>query len=173
MIYEAVTLGASAVLLICSILDNMQLEEYIKLTESLGMDALVEAHDADEVRTALEAGARIIGVNNRDLRTFEIDMRNSIELRKLAPDDVLFVSESGIKTNEDIRQLRENNVDAVLIGETLMNAVLELQDAYLKYKDDEDFNRELSTLLNEYAGRPSRLYYAAHMTEDLGGARYT
>ena len=86
------------------------------------MDALVEAHDADEVRTALEAGARIIGVNNRDLRTFEIDMRNSIELRKLAPDDVLFVSESGIKTNEDIRQLRENNVDAVLIGETLMRS---------------------------------------------------
>ena len=122
MIYEAVTLGASAVVLICSILDNMQLEEYIKLTESLGMDALVEAHDADEVRTALEAGARIIGVNNRDLRTFEIDMRNSIELRKLAPDDVLFVSESGIKTNEDIRQLRENNVDAVLIGETLMRS---------------------------------------------------
>ena len=59
------------------------------------------------------------------------------------------------------------------IPETLMNAVLELQDAYLKYKDDEDFNRELSTLLNEYAGRPSRLYYAAHMTEDRGGARYT
>ena len=100
----------------------MQLEGYIKLTESLGMDALVEAHDVDEVRMALESGARIIGVNNRDLRTFEIDMRNSIELRKLAPDDVLFVSESGIKTNEDIRQLRENNVDAVLIGETLMRS---------------------------------------------------
>lgn len=122
MIYEAKTLGASAVLLICSILDDRQLAGYIKLAESLGMDALVEAHDADEVKTALDAGAKIIGVNNRDLKTFEIDMRNSISLRKLAPDDVVFVSESGIKTAEDIGMLRDNSVDAVLIGESLMRS---------------------------------------------------
>lgn len=122
MIYEAKTLGASAVLLICSITDDHKLKDYIRLTDKLGMDALVEAHDEGEVRTALNAGARIIGVNNRDLKTFEVDMKNSISLRSLAPDNVVFVSESGIRTHEDIRQLYENNVDAVLIGETLMRS---------------------------------------------------
>ena len=122
MIYEAKALGASAVLLICSILEKQQLEEYIALAEKLGMDALVEAHDEDEVKDALDAGAKIIGVNNRDLKTFEIDMGNSIGLRKLAPDDVVFVSESGIRTDGDIRLLRDNNIDAVLIGETLMRS---------------------------------------------------
>ena len=122
MIYQAKLLGAAAILLICAILDDEQLVEYLKLADSLGLDVLVEAHDAEEVARALKAGAQIIGVNNRDLKTFEVDVRNSIRLRELAPKDVLFVSESGIKTSEDIRKLYENEVDAVLIGETLMRS---------------------------------------------------
>ncbi len=122
MIYEAKTLGASAVLLICSLLDDEQLREYIDTAQSLGMDALVEAHDDDEVLAAVDAGAKIIGVNNRDLRDFTVDMNNSIRLRRMAPADIVFVSESGIKTAEDIKKLRDNNVDAVLIGETLMRS---------------------------------------------------
>ena len=86
------------------------------------MDALVEAHDAEEVARALKSGARIIGVNNRDLRTFEVDMANSINLRKLAPENVIFVSESGIRTSEDIKRLHDNQIEAVLIGETLMRS---------------------------------------------------
>ena len=120
MIYQAKALGASAVLLICAILDNVQLKAFRELAEELGMDALVEAHDEEELARALRAGAGIVGVNNRDLRTFRVDMNNSIRLRKLAPPEVIFVSESGIRTWEDIRLLRENRVDAVLIGETLM-----------------------------------------------------
>lgn len=122
MIYQAKVLGASAILLICAILDDEQLAEYLALANSLGLDALVEAHDAEEVARALKAGAQIVGVNNRDLKTFEVDVRNSIRLREQAPRDVLFVSESGIKTSEDIRKLYENEVDAVLIGETLMRS---------------------------------------------------
>ena len=122
MIYEARALGASAVLLICAILDDKQLLEYGRLTKELGMDALVEAHDEDEVARAISAGADIIGVNNRDLRTFQVDVRNSIRLRNLAPKDIVFVSESGIKTNEDIQILYDNQVDGVLIGETLMRS---------------------------------------------------
>ena len=122
MIYEAKTLGASAVLLICSLLDDEQLREYIDIAQSLGLDALVEAHDGDEVLAAVDAGAKIIGVNNRDLRDFTVDMNNSIRLRRMAPADTVFVSESGIKTADDIKSLRDNNVDAVLIGETLMRS---------------------------------------------------
>ena len=122
MIYQAKTLGASAVLLICSILSKEQLSEYLGIAHSLGLSALVEAHTAEEVRRAAASGASLIGVNNRDLKTFEVDVRNSIRLRELAPKDVLFVSESGIKTSEDIRKLYENEVDAVLIGETLMRS---------------------------------------------------
>lgn len=122
MIYQARALGAAAVLLICSILDDSQLRGYRQLAESMGMDALVEAHDEKEVERALRCGAKIVGVNNRDLRTFQVDMANSIRLRKLAPRDVVFVSESGIRTSEDIRRLYDNQVDAVLIGETLMRS---------------------------------------------------
>lgn len=122
MIYQAKALGASAVLLICAILDGVQLKAYRQLAEELKMDALVEAHDEEELARALRAGAGIIGVNNRDLRTFQVDMKNSIRLRELAPTDVIFVSESGIRTREDIRLLHENRVDAVLIGETLMRS---------------------------------------------------
>lgn len=122
MVYQARALGASAVLLICALLDAGELKACRELAEELGMDALVEAHDEGEVEQALKAGARIVGVNNRDLRTFEVDMQNSVRLRKLAPKEVLFVSESGIREPEDIRILRENGVDAVLIGETLMRS---------------------------------------------------
>lgn len=122
MIYQAKTLGASAVLLICSILSKEQLSEYLGIAHSLGLSALVEAHDEDEVRTALSVGSGIIGVNNRDLRTFTVDINNSARLRKLVPPEVLFVSESGIKTAADIEALRSNGTNAVLIGETLMRS---------------------------------------------------
>lgn len=122
MIYQAKTLRASAVLLICSILSKEQLSEYLGIAHSLGLSALVEAHDEDEVRTALSVGAGIIGVNNRDLRTFTVDINNSARLRKLVPPEILFVSESGIKTAADIEALRSNGTNAVLIGETLMRS---------------------------------------------------
>lgn len=120
MIYQAKAFGASAVLLICAILDNSQLKAFGELAQELGLDALVEAHDQWEVDRALKLGAKIVGVNNRNLHDFTVDMGNSIRLRNMAPADTVFVSESGIKTAEDIRILYENKVDAVLIGETLM-----------------------------------------------------
>ena len=122
MIYEAKLLGASAVLLIVSILDDAQLKEYLDLSHELGLSAIVETHDANEIKTALDAGAEIIGVNNRNLADFTVDIENSIRLRSLVGDDVVFISESGIKTKEDVTRLKENNVDAVLIGETLMRS---------------------------------------------------
>ena len=122
MIFQAAAYGAAAVLLICAILNDEQLKEYRELAEELGMDALVEAHDEEEAERALKSSARIIGVNNRDLKTFQVDMQNSIRLRKLAPENVVFVSESGIKTSDDIQKLYDNQVDAVLIGETLMRS---------------------------------------------------
>ena len=122
MIYQAKLLGAKAVLLICALLDDAKLKDYRELAESLGLDALVEAHDEGEVKRALLSGAKIIGVNNRDLKTFTVDCHNSIRLRHLAPEDTVFVSESGIKSHADIRLLYDNRVDAVLIGETLMRS---------------------------------------------------
>ena len=122
MIYEAKVLGASAVLLICAILTDEELIEYGALAKSLGLSALVEAHDEREVERALRVDKAVIGVNNRDLRNFTVDCRNSVRLRKMVPGDRLFVSESGIQTPTDIEILRENGVDAVLIGETLMRS---------------------------------------------------
>ena len=122
MIYQSKLLGASAVLLIVSILTEKQLAEYLALCDTLGLSALVEAHDGDEVRTALAAGARVIGVNNRNLKDFTVDTDNSSRLRQLIPPDVLYVSESGIRDGDDIRRMREIGADAVLIGETLMRA---------------------------------------------------
>lgn len=122
MIYQAKAFGASAVLLICAILDNSQLKAFGELAQELGLDALVEAHDQWEVDRALKLGAKIVGVNNRNLHDFTVDMGNSIRLRNMVPADTVFVSESGIKTAEDIRILYENQVDAVLIGETLMRS---------------------------------------------------
>ena len=122
MIHEARVLGASAVLLICSILPERSLAAYLEEAERLGLSALVEAHDQEEVKTALRVGARIIGVNNRNLKDFSVDTENSRRLRDIVPRNVVFVSESGVRTAEDVRLLRENGVDAVLIGETLMRA---------------------------------------------------
>ena len=122
MIYEAKALGASAVLLICSILGADQIREYIGICDELGLSALIEAHDESEVKMALDAGARIIGVNNRNLKDFSVDTGNSRRLREMIPSDVLFVSESGVKSAEDVERLREIRADAVLIGETLMRA---------------------------------------------------
>lgn len=122
MIYEAKVLGASAVLLICSILSEEQIKSYISICDELGLSALVEAHDENEVQTALNAGARMIGVNNRNLKDFSVDTDNSIKLRGLIPENVLFVSESGVSNAEDVDKLREIGADAVLIGETLMRA---------------------------------------------------
>lgn len=122
MIYQAKVLGASAVLLICAILDEKKLKAYQELAWSLGLSALVEAHDEEEIRMAASVGARIIGVNNRNLKDFTVDIDNSVRLRDRIPKDVIYVSESGIRTPEDIEVLRRNGTDAVLIGETLMRS---------------------------------------------------
>lgn len=122
MIYEAKLLGASAVLLICSILTEKEIADYIKICDSLGLSALVEVHNEQEVETAIKVGARIIGVNNRNLKDFTVDTSNSKRLRSLVPEGILFVAESGVKSRSDIEALQEIGVDAVLIGETLMKA---------------------------------------------------
>lgn len=121
-IYEAKAIGADAILLIVAILDRETLKKYIDLAHSIGLGCLVEAHDEKELEIAISCGAKVVGVNNRNLKDFTIDMNNSINLRNKAPKDVLFVSESGIKTRNDIKRLEENNVNAVLIGETLMRS---------------------------------------------------
>ena len=122
MIYEAKVLGASAVLLICSILGKSEIREYLQICDELGLSALVETHDEREVQMALDAGARVIGVNNRNLKDFSVNTDNSRRLRELIPSEVLFVSESGVQTAEDVAALRKIGADAVLIGETLMRA---------------------------------------------------
>lgn len=122
MIYEAKLLGASAVLLICSILSEEQIREYLAVCDTLGLSALVEAHDEAEVDMALAAGARIIGVNNRNLKDFTVDTENSRRLRERIPGDILFVSESGVSGQEDVKRLGQIGADAVLVGEALMRA---------------------------------------------------
>ena len=122
MIYDGKIHGASCVLLICSLLDEDTIRKYIEICDSLGMSALVEAHDEEEVEKAIKSGARIIGVNNRDLKTFTVDIGNSERLRKLVPEDILFVAESGIKSNVEIERLKKAKVNGVLIGETFMKA---------------------------------------------------
>ena len=139
MIWQAKALGASAVLLICSVLDDVELREYHRLTEELHMSALVEAHDAGEIERAKQAGARIIGVNNRNLKDFSVDIGHSARLRQLAGEDTVFVSESGIRGPEDMKALCENGTDAVLIGEILMRS--------------SDRQAALKTLMQEVQGR--------------------
>lgn len=121
-IYEAKVIGADAVLLICALLDVETIEYYLQICDLLGLTALVEAHDTREITMALDAGARVIGVNNRNLQDFTVDIKNSMKLRSLVPKDKIFISESGIKTRSDIASLEEIGVDAVLIGETLMRS---------------------------------------------------
>lgn len=122
MIYEAKLLGAQAVLLICSITKESELGEYLSLCDRLGLSALIETHDEKEMKSALRVGARLVGVNNRNLKDFSVNTENSRKMRDLVPDDVLFVSESGVKDERDIAKLKEIGVDAVLIGEALMKA---------------------------------------------------
>ena len=122
MLYEAKCLGASAVLLIMAILSPEQIRTYLAICRELGLSALVETHSEEEVQNALSCGAGIIGVNNRNLKDFSVDTDMSIRLRRLIPEDVLFVSESGVKDAQDVRRVREAGADAVLIGETLMRA---------------------------------------------------
>lgn len=122
MIYAASALGASAVLLIVSLLDGARLREYITLAHELNLAALVEVHDEAETERALAAGAHIVGVNNRDLKTFKVDMNVSLRLRPLVPRETVFVSESGVDGPEDIKTLRRCGADAVLVGERLMRA---------------------------------------------------
>ena len=121
-IYEAKILGASAVLLICAILEEEQLRTYLQIAKELGLSALVEAHDEKEIKQAVRAGAKIIGVNNRNLKDFSVNVGNSTNLRNFVPPEILFVAESGIKGPEEIKALRKNKVDAVLIGETMMRS---------------------------------------------------
>lgn len=121
-IYEAKTLGASALLLICALLDTRTIRDYLSICDELGLSAIVEAHDEREVESALAARARIIGVNNRNLKDFTVDLSNSIKLRKLVPENILFMAESGIKQASHIEMLRQAKVNGVLIGETLMRS---------------------------------------------------
>ena len=121
-IEQAARLGADAVLLICAILTPARLAEYIREADKFGLSSLVEAHDEDELKMALSCGARVVGVNNRNLKTFAVDTGNSVRLRGLAPRDVVMVSESGIRTAADVALLRRSGIDAVLIGETLMRS---------------------------------------------------
>ena len=117
---SAKVIGASAVLLICALLDTETIRKWIEICDSLGLSALVEAHTEEEVKSALDAGARVIGVNNRNLKDFTVDLTTCTRLRKLVPKEILFVGESGIKTAEDVQELREAGVNGLLIGETLM-----------------------------------------------------
>ena len=122
MIYEAKLLGAAAVLLICAILSELEIREYLQICDELGLSAVVEAHDVTEVKLAVKLGARIIGVNNRNLKDFSVNTNNSRDLRALVPREILFISESGINNAADVAKLKDIGVDAVLIGETLMRA---------------------------------------------------
>ena len=121
-IYQAKVWGASAILLICACLDVPTLTKFRELADSLGLSSLVEAHDESEVQMAIDCGARIIGVNNRNLKDFTVDVQNSVRLRNLVEDDVIFVSESGLETPEDIQVLRDNNIGVALMGETFMRS---------------------------------------------------
>ena len=131
-IYQAKVWGASAILLICACLDVPTLTKFRELADSLGLSSLVEAHDEVEVQMAIDCGARIIGVNNRNLKDFTVDVQNSVRLRNLVQDDVIFVSESGLETPEDIQVLRDNNIGVALMGETFMRSPNKIEKlAYL------------------------------------------
>ncbi len=121
-IYQAKVLGADAVLVICAILSANELEKFLKICADLKISALIETHDENEIKTALSVGAEIIGVNNRNLKNFEVDFSNAARLREIIPAEKIFVAESGVKTSDDIKILRKIGADAVLIGETLMRA---------------------------------------------------
>jgi indole-3-glycerol phosphate synthase len=121
-IEQAAYLGADAVLLICALLNQSEIARFIKKADEFGLSCLVEVHDEDEIKSAVAAGARVIGVNNRELKTFKVDTNNSVRLRKFAPPEIVFVSESGIATAEDVQELHRNSINAALVGETLMRS---------------------------------------------------
>ena len=121
-IYQAKCMGADAVLLICALLDTRTLARYLELARSLGLAALVEAHSEPEIASAVSAGARIIGVNNRDLKDFSVDFSNAARLRELVPPECVYVAESGVSSPEDVAALKKAGADAVLMGEVLMRA---------------------------------------------------
>jgi len=121
-IYESKLIGADCILLICSILTDQELKGFIEIADKLGLSTLVEAHDEEEINRAIKAGARMIGVNNRNLKTFEVDINNSLNLRKMVANGIIYISESGIRDEADIKRCIDANVNAVLIGETLMKA---------------------------------------------------
>ncbi|MBR5914262.1 MAG: indole-3-glycerol phosphate synthase TrpC [Selenomonadaceae bacterium] len=121
-IYQAKFLGADAVLLICAILDTATIEKFLKICDELNLSALVETHNEQEIKSAISAGAKIIGVNNRNLKDFSVDFSNAARLREIIPADKIFVAESGVKTSADVATLKKIGADAVLIGETLMRA---------------------------------------------------
>lgn len=148
MIYEAKAIGAQAVLLICAILDPVQLRDYKQLCDELGLSAVVEAHNADEIGMAADAGARIIGVNNRNLKDFSVDVRNAGKLRDLVPEGTIFISESGVKTREDIMAAEKMHADAVLVGETMMRSL------------------DKSRKLMELSGRPPKVKICGMMHEE-------
>ncbi|HBG22794.1 MAG TPA: indole-3-glycerol phosphate synthase TrpC [Peptococcaceae bacterium] len=137
-LYETKIMGASAILLICALLDTQTIRDYLAICDELGLSALVEVHDEREIEAALTAQAKIIGVNNRNLKDLTVDIGNSIRLRKLVPENILYIAESGIKTASDIVMLRQAKVDGVLIGETLMcsfnkqAALAQLRDAAVR-----------------------------------------
>lgn len=135
-IYNAKVLGASCILLIVAILTDCELKEYIELAHDLELDALVEVHSKDEIDRALKAGAKIVGINNRDLKTFETDIANTLELRKYIPNDLVVISESGINTVEDIKRLKEANINGILVGESFMRC--------------EDINKKAREFKNAY-----------------------
>jgi indole-3-glycerol phosphate synthase len=122
MLYQAKIAGASLVLLIVATLTDQQLQEFLKLADDLGLAALVEVHNQTELERALDANAKIIGVNNRNLKDFTVDLNNSLKLRPAVPDNIPFITESGIKTTDDIKRLKDAHVNGVLIGETFMKA---------------------------------------------------
>lgn len=183
-IYEAKVLGASAILLICAVLDEATLKRFKQIADSLGLSCLVEAHDEAEIEKALNCGARIIGVNNRNLKDFTVDVENSLRLRHLVPSNIIFVSESGMKSVDDINKLRANNVQAALIGETFMRAedkVSALHDLYgdlpvrpqikiCGIRRDEDV-KYINDLQPDYAGfifaGNSRRYVSGYQAENL------
>ncbi|MCF0154531.1 MAG: indole-3-glycerol phosphate synthase TrpC, partial [Veillonella sp.] len=146
-IYQAKLWGASAVLLIVACLTDQELKDFQDLAHSLGLSALVEAHDEEEVQRALAIGARIVGVNNRNLKDFTVDIQNSIRLRHLAPKDVIFVSESGLNTAQDIQTLRDNDIHAALMGESFMRApdkAAKLAELYGPLRDSNKRNNSVS-----------------------------
>lgn len=121
-IYQAKAMGADAVLLICAILSEKQLKDYLSVCDDLGITALVEAHDKTEIETAVKIGARVIGVNNRNLKDFTVNLDNALSLREFIPQNTVFVAESGVKTPQDAKNLLQNGANAVLVGEAFMRS---------------------------------------------------